>query len=220
MAFSPIGTEHFLTFRFYPFPIWRSQATQPLTGIESPRSHGWPNASCTADHPERGFYQSHRHQTDRWFPGRPPKTGSSRPGPEEAAPGSGKAAATRGSGPPSAAGGWCKGRRWGRGWRRTRPRTAQPEPESRWRQQTRFWDLGKRNKRWQLAETPGKHLQRWRGRSYRWGDMSQKHSRTKTFFFPVFKDYGTKKRNLFCCLMLKIKKKGNWNDCICVNYWN
>lgn len=127
----PLGPKNFLTVHFYPFPIWRPQAAQPLTGIESRQTRRWPNASCTADHPERGFYQSHRHQTDHWFPGRPPKTEGSRPGPEEEAPSSGKAPAPRGSGPPSAAGGWCKGRRWGTGWRRTRPRLVRLEPESR-----------------------------------------------------------------------------------------
>lgn len=143
MAFSPIGTKNFLTAHFYPFPIRRPQAAQPLTAIHSRHSRRWPNASCTADHPERGFYQSHRHQTDHWFPGRPPKTKGSHPDPEEEAPSSGKAPATRGSDPPSAAGGWCKGRRWGTVWPRTRPRAAQLEPESRYKQETHFWDLGK-----------------------------------------------------------------------------
>lgn len=143
MAFSPIGTKNFLTVHFHPFPIWRPQAARPLTGIHSHHSCNWPNASCTADHPERGFYQSHRHQTDHWFPGRPPETEGSHPGPGEEAPNLGKAPVPRGSGPPSAAGGWCKGRRWGTGWPRTQPRAPLLESESHLKPQTHFWDLGK-----------------------------------------------------------------------------
>lgn len=118
-----------------------------LCGTEKALGVSFPNfllanASCTTARPDLAlaFCQSHKRQTNRWFPGHLPNLkGSHRPGWE--ARGLRKGPGTTGSGPLSAGGGWCKGTRSGREWWWRRPRRWWAETGRSWVWWMYSWNL-------------------------------------------------------------------------------